>query len=70
MQLKKIKNGIIIKYLDGTEEFHLDVDSLFNKLLQEYEGRADVFGGDSYGIVKVFRKPGEKFISPGEIEPA
>jgi len=59
MNIRKIKNGYIIT--DGSEEIHTTLESVFSNLLLHFEGRGKYFGGDSFGVVEIHRKPNDKF---------
>lgn len=70
MNIRKIKNGIVLTDEQGMENFFTSCDELFATLLLLLEGRGRYFGGDSYGHVFVARKAGDKFTAPEEVEPA
>ena len=68
IQIRQIANGYLF-IIDHTEEFHEKLESLFKRLLLQFEGNSEFFGGSSYGSVKIFYKPNETFTSPPEMEP-
>lgn len=69
MQIEKVNNGYILTSPNGEKEVFTTLDEAMGSILSASEGRYASMGGNSYGIVKIFRKPGEKFTSPGEVEP-
>lgn len=66
--IRKISNGYISSR-GGEETFSATLEELFEELLMIYECRSKNFGGDSFGVVFVARKPQQQFIAPAEQEP-
>jgi len=67
MDIQKVKNGYIITNGSGSKEIYTTLESVFSNLLLHFEGRGEFFGGDSFGVVEIHRKPNDKF---KEVEPA
>lgn len=50
MKIEKVYNGYIVKGTAYTEIYHT-LQEVFDSMLLHFEGRAKMFGGDSYGQV-------------------
>ena len=68
VKIERAENGYIVETANGRCKVYETLDKLLSYLLHYYEGRADVFTGDSYGCVIVHRKPLDKGTIP-ESEP-
>jgi len=72
MEIKEAHNGgYIVTDNSGHRNTNIykTLDEVFEYLLAAFERRSGPFGGEAYGHVKIFRKAGEKYTSPDEVEP-
>ena len=61
MEIRKVKNGYIVTNKYDMEEIHTTLESVFAYMLSHFEGRAEFFRGESFGVVEIHRKPNDKF---------
>ena len=56
-KVRSAKGGYIVTDDSGSEEVMTSLEEVFEDLLLHFEGRGRYFGGDSFGVIEVVRKP-------------